>query len=95
MRHYSLNAIEKLKNLHSFLYTDEMEFHPEKMIIDLGLYDTLLIDTSDIKIKYSNLEAHSKSDPVKIVSKVEVWIWENEWIIHVNVMDFEDVISKF
>lgn len=72
MRHYSLNAIEKLKNLHSFLYTDEMDFHPEKMIIDLGLYDTLLIDTSDIEIKYSNLEAHSKSDPVKIVSKVEV-----------------------
>ncbi len=44
MRHYSLNQILKMMHLSDFIYS-EGEFQPERMVTELGVYESVIVDT--------------------------------------------------
>ncbi len=52
MRHYSLNQLSKMKHISDYLYDEDKNFTPERLITDLGLYEGVLIDTHDMKSTY-------------------------------------------
>lgn len=47
MRHYSLKQLSKMKHISDYLY-DDKNFTPARLITDLGLYEGVLIDTTNI-----------------------------------------------
>lgn len=49
MRHYTLKQINAFNSLWDYLHPNKV-FAPERMIMDLGLYEGLLIDASDLFI---------------------------------------------
>lgn len=48
MRHYSLKQLSKMKHISDYLYDDDKNFTPARLITDLGLYEGVLIDTTNI-----------------------------------------------
>ena len=56
MRHYSLNQLSKMKHISDYLYDEDKNFTPERLITDLGLYEGVLIDTYDMKSTYARSE---------------------------------------
>ncbi len=56
MRHYSLNQLSKMKHISDYLYDEDKNFTPERLITDLGLYEGVLIDTHDMKSTYARSE---------------------------------------
>ena len=48
MRHFSLNTINELPGLYDYLYDDNNVFCPEKLVIKMGLYESVKIDVSNM-----------------------------------------------
>lgn len=83
-------------NIGRFKNNKEVDFVAEKYWKIRYIQVTKNIENKETADReYEPLLAIKDNWPKFVVSKDEVWIWENEWIIHVNVMDFEDVISNF
>ena len=57
MRHFSKESISKMPRLSELIFTDDQTFTPEKLITELSLYETVAIDTRNIKctIKRSHI----------------------------------------
>ena len=70
MRHYSLNQISKMKHISNYLYDEDKNFTPARLITDLGLYEGVLIDTEEIYCEFDNSpRAFSIRDNVEIIEK--------------------------
>ena len=81
MRHYSLNTIEKLPNLYDYLYTDGKGFHPERMIVELGLYESIKIDVSNISYKSSSTPSHMPGgESIQIITNA--YVSEDVKVLH-------------
>lgn len=73
MRHYSLNAIEKMPNLYDYLYPDGKKFYPERLVVEFGLYEALLIDVSDIPVSFVEIPSSDLSPTsVRKITAAEV-----------------------
>lgn len=83
-------------NIGRFKNNKEVDFVAEKYWKIRYIQVTKNIENKETADReYEPLLAIKDNWPKFVVSKDEVWVWENEWIIHVNVMDFEDIISNF
>ena len=72
MRHYSLNQLSKMKHISDYLYDEDKNFTPERLITDLGLYEGVLIDTEDIDCEFlSSKSPHTMKESI-IISKANV-----------------------
>lgn len=72
MRHYSLNQLSKMKHISDYLYDENNNFTPERLITDLGLYEGVLIDTEDIDCEFlSSKSPHTMKESI-IISKANV-----------------------
>lgn len=72
MRHYSLKQLSKMKHISDYLYDDDKNFTPEKLITDLGLYEGVLIDTSNITMHITSSPNPSFGKDSEIVNKMIV-----------------------
>ena len=71
MRHYSAKRILSLPRLSHLLYDDQNKFTPKRLITDLGLYEGVLIDTSDILCSETETESFL-GDPIHRITSVLV-----------------------
>ena len=71
MRHYSLNKLMELANLSDLIFSDDGKATPERIVTDLGLYESCIIDTGNIHIYYTE-GVTIESDANRFVNKVEV-----------------------
>ncbi len=72
MRHYSLNQISKMKHISNYLYDEDKNFTPARLITDLGLYEGVLIDTSNISWKTSFSHSPPPGKDLTIVTNIYV-----------------------
>jgi len=72
MRHYSLKQLSKMKHISDYLYDENNNFTPERLITDLGLYEGVLIDTSNISWKTSFRHFPPPGKDINIVTNVYV-----------------------
>lgn len=71
MRHYSLNQLSKMKHISDYLYDENKNFTPQRLITDLGLYEGVLIDTYNMKLTYIDTEEKYIDEYIQIY-KAEV-----------------------
>ncbi len=72
MRHYSLNQLSKMKHISDYLYDEDKNFTPERLITDLGLYEGVLIDTSNISYEEEFFYVPDQLENMRTVKKVFV-----------------------
>ncbi|EWM52372.1 hypothetical protein [Ruminococcus flavefaciens] len=72
MRHYSAKRILSLPRLSHLLYDDQNNFTPERLITDLGLYEGVLIDASNITMHITIIPDPSLGKDREIVNKMIV-----------------------
>lgn len=72
MRHYSLNQLSKMKHISDYLYDENNNFTPERLITDLGLYEGVLIDTSNISYEEEFFHVPDQLESIRTVKKVFV-----------------------
>lgn len=89
MRHYTLNQIMKTQHLSDLIFKNQT-FTPEKMITDLGLYEAVVIDTSNISWESTRSPGPYPGQDFITINKV--WVSKDVQALHSFLLFKESVM---